>query len=127
MSITTTTNRVQEQGNGVKVEFDFTYPVDLITDLEVYKVDRLTGQASLMDYTTELLLPNDYTVELFPIGGRVTYMEAPTEEQDSLIYRKVPLTQTTNIPSQNIFREEQITNALDRLMMAIQQLSERID
>lgn len=123
MTILSTTLRVQEQGNGSKVAFDFTFPVQNSTHLKVYKINRTTEVETLqtlgVDYTVALSTTTD--------GGTVTYTTAPTASQDSLIYREVPLTQTSDVPSNNIFREEQIETALDKLMMAIQQLDERID
>lgn len=123
MALSSTTNKVREQGNGVKVAFDTTFPVQEAAHLEVYKVVRATDASTLQTITT------NYTVAINTVTriATVTYVVAPTALEDSLIVRTVPLTQGADIPTNNIFREVQIENALDKQMMALQQVSERID
>jgi hypothetical protein len=123
MSLSSTTNKVREEGDGLEVDFDTTFPVQEASHLAVYKVVRATDVATLQTITT------DYTVSISAVTriATVTYVEAPTALEDSLIVRTVPLTQGADIPTNNIFREVQIENALDKQMMAIQQLQEQIN
>jgi hypothetical protein len=123
MTVENQTNKVREDGDGVIVDFDFSFEVFSAADLEVYKVVKATGVATLQTITT------DYTVALntASAGGTVTYVTAPTALQESFIKRVVDLTQETDIPNVGGLREEQIENALDRGTMVDQQLQEQID
>lgn len=123
MTVENQTNKVREDGDGVKVDFDFSFEVFSAADLEVYKVVKATGVATLQTITT------DYTVALntASAGGTVTFVTAPSALQESFIKRVVDLTQETDIPNVGGLREEQIENALDRGVMVDQQLQEQID
>lgn len=123
MSVTGAYAPVREAGNGSKVAFDFTFKVQNTSDLVVSKVLKST------DAETVLTEGVDYTVALSTTtdGGTVTYTVAPTTLQDSLIYMEVPITQTAVIPTNGVFREVQIENALDRGTLIDQQLQEQID
>lgn len=124
MTVTTTTNRVNEQGNGVKTAFDFTFKVFAATDLQVFKVVRATGVATLQTITT------DYTVSLTDggdSGGTVTYVTAPLSTEDSLIIRTLTIDQQFDIPVASNLPEEQLENAYDKAIMILQQLDEELD
>lgn len=123
MTVANNTNKVREDGNGSKTAFTFSFEVFDESELEVYKVVKATGVATLQTITT------DYTVSLntSSAGGTVTYVVAPTSLQESFIKRVVPLTQETDIPNVGGIREEQIENQLDRGIMIDQQLQEQID
>lgn len=123
MTVTTTTNRVTEQGNGVKVAFDFSYRhTGVASDIQVYKVVRATGVETLQTVTT------DYTISLNAngIGGTVTYVVAPLSTEDSLILRSVTIDQQFDIPVASNIPEVQLENAYDKLTMIDQQIQEQI-
>lgn len=123
MTVENLTNKVREDGNGSKTAFTFSFEVFDEAELEVYKVVKATGVATLQTITT------DYTVSLNTSspGGTVTYVTAPSALQESFIKRVVPLTQETDIPNVGGIREEQIENQFDRAVMVDQQLQEQID
>lgn len=123
MTVANNTNKVREDGNGSKTAFTFSFEVFDESELEVYKVVKATGVATLQTITT------DYTVALNASspGGTVTYVTAPSALQESFIKRVVPITQETDIPNVGGIREEQIENQLDRGVMIDQQLQEQID
>ncbi|MFA5186899.1 MAG: hypothetical protein WC551_10505 [Patescibacteria group bacterium] len=118
MAITTAYAPVREQGNGVKVDFDFTFKIFNASDLVVGKLLRST------EAETACTLGVDYTVTINTVteGGTVTYTVAPTALQDSFIRRNIPTTQPEVIPSSSIFREAQLNTALDRGIMILQQV-----
>ena len=123
MTVDSTTNRVQENGNGVKVAFDFTFKALAVTDLEVYKVDTVTGISTLQTITT------DYTATLNTVtdGGTVTYVVAPTATEQSLILRVLTIDQQTDIPTASNIAEVTLEDAYDKGIMVSQQIQEQVD
>lgn len=113
----------REQGNGTKLDFDFTFKIFAASDLVVGKVLRST------DVETPMVLNVDYTVVIDTVteGGTVYYTSAPTTLQDSFIRRLMDITQEADIPTNNLFREVQIENALDKGTMIDQQQQVEID
>ncbi len=117
MSVTSTINRVREEGNGTKTVFSFSFPIFAASELQVYNVVRATDVATLKTITTHYTVSINSSSE----GGTVTWLTAPTAAQDSLILRVVPYSQDADIPTESNFPEAQIENQLDRLcMMCIQ-------
>ena len=123
MAVTSDYAPVREEGNGSKVAFDFAFKIFNASDLVVSKLVRATDVATLQVLTT------NYTVRINTDtdGGTVTYKVAPTALQDSFIQRVMDITQEADIPSNNLFREVQIENALDKATMVDQQLQEQLD
>ena len=124
MSVANTYAPVREQGDGAVVAFDFSFKIFKTSELLVHKVVRATDVVG-----TALTLDVDYTVAINTIteGGVVTYTVAPSALQDSYIRRSIPLTQDADIPTNNIFREVQIENALDKRTMIEQEQQVNID
>lgn len=122
MSVTETYAPVREVGDGVQVDFDANFQIIQATDLSVGKILRSTGVKTDMVYGVDYTVAIDTATRL----PTVTYTVAPTALQDSWIGRAVPITQTATIPTNNIFREVQVNNALDKATMVSQQLSEQI-
>lgn len=123
MTVINTTDTIRENGNGVKVDFDFPFKIFNTSDLEVYKIDTSvspevpTLQVEGVDYTAV----KNTSIE----GGTVTYTVAPTADEDSFIGRNLPLTQLTDIPREANFPEESIENEFDKSrMIDIQQQTE---
>lgn len=123
MAVTDDYAPVREAGNGVKVDFDANFPVIQATDVKVGKILNSTNAKTDMVYGV------DYTVTINQSNNRPTvhYAVAPTALQDSWIGRNVPNTQTATIPTNNVFREVQVNNALDKHTMVDQQLQEQIN
>jgi hypothetical protein len=123
MTVQTDLNRKQYAGNGVTTAFA-TSPVVFFdeTDLDVYDVVTATGAATLKTLTT------DYTVS----GGggstgTVTMLSAPASGHTLVIVRNVPLTQESDFVQNDASDAEVVEDALDKLTMADQQLSARLD
>jgi len=125
MAVSETVTKIQEEGNGVKVTFDFPFEIYDATDLVVYKVTRAT-----LVLNDPLTYGVDYTVD-FEIGtensGSITYTVAPTNLEDSLIVSDIPETQVVSLPVNGRFREDQIESMGDRLTRLVQQVKEQVD
>jgi len=110
--------------DGAETDFDFDFSVFDDTDLVVALIDPDT-----LEVLDEPELGVDYTVMLntSTVGGTVVFGTAPADGQLVSIRRDIPTTQGTDIPSGGLFRESQIENALDKMVLLIQQLEERVD
>jgi len=125
MAINEVVTKIEEQGNGTKVDFDFPFAIYEVTDLVVYKVVRATK--ALGDPLTYGV---DYTVAFDPgieSSGTVTFTVAPTTLEDSLIVSAIPATQTVRLPINSKFREEQMESMGDRVTRVVQQVKEEVD
>lgn len=107
--------------NGVIVDFDFDFKILDSGDLDVYDIDAL-GVASLVDTA-------DYTVAISTTteGGTVTFDTAPTNGHTVLMIRSRDYKQTLDVPTQGGFSEAGIENALDSVVMLVQQLKDLVD
>lgn len=123
MALNTTYAPVREEGNGVKNTFLFDFEVSAPGDVVVRKIVRATNTAS-----DPLVYGIDYILAIDSVTrkGGVIYMVAPTALEDSWIGRSTSATQPTNIPTNGVFREVSIENALDRQAMVSQQLEESL-
>lgn len=118
-----TTNKIREEGNGSKTAFDFSFRIFAKTELLVYKVVRATDVQG-----DALVLDTDYTVaingvdnSLTTVGGTVTFTEAPTSLQDSLIISNYNFDQESDYPTVGNLPEVKFENNVDKLtLMAIQ-------
>lgn len=122
MTVSTAINKVRIEGNGVTTVFNFSFKTRAVSDLSVYKVIRATGEATLQNYGAH------YTASINPVteGGQVTFLSAPADTEDVVIIRIVALTQTTKYPSESELPEIAFEDGLDKNIMAIQQVEERI-
>lgn len=125
MAVNSVVTKIQEAGNGSKVEFDFPFMIFQATDIAVYKVTKATNAL-----IGPLTLNVDYTVA-FTVGtensGSVTYTVAPTTLQDSLIVSAIPATQIVSLPVNGNFQESQIENMGDKITRVVQQVKEATD
>ncbi|WP_286882084.1 MULTISPECIES: hypothetical protein [unclassified Cupriavidus] len=121
MTISTTSNEVVAQGNGITTSFNFSFPVQLASHLLVYYTDATGAQT--------LLSPASYSVTGVGTanGGSVTYplSGSPIATGTILtIQRIVPYKQLTDIVNQSGFYPNVVENALDYLTMEVQQLAQ---
>lgn len=91
---------------------------------------RVDDADHLEVYVDSLLQSGGYAVSGVgnDSGGNVTFTTAPRQSGDPAktvtLLRKVPLTQTTDLPTQGALPTEAIEDELDRLVMRTQQLDE---
>jgi hypothetical protein len=127
MTIQNTTIRKAgpSQGNGVTTVFPFTFKVFTATDI-------LVTYLSASGVESALFLTTNYTVLLnadqnTSPGGSVTLLVAPSTGTYITLTSQVTNTQTLELTNSGGFYPESINNALDRTVIEIQQLAEKVD
>ncbi|MGI9307170.1 MAG: hypothetical protein ACR2P5_07700 [Gammaproteobacteria bacterium] len=121
MSVSTTTNRVQYNGDDSTTAFTFSFPLpsDDTTTL-VVKLDSTT-QTITTHYTVSAT-NNDYSS-----GGTVTMVTAPATGEVLTIVRDVADTQATDFQRGGEIDNETLEDTLDKLTMQYQELKETVD
>ncbi len=117
MTVQATTTKEQFSGDGSTKAFSASFLIFEDSDIEVF-VDA-----------TKQTLGTDYTVSGAgaPPGFTVTFTTAPASGTTVTIKRALPLTQLVDYLANDPFPAETHEQALDRLTMIAQQLSERLD
>jgi hypothetical protein len=106
-------------GNGISVEFSYTFRVENKNQLSVFKVDAL----GLM---TELVVDSDYTVGgIGTLSGAITMGAAPLTGEQIYIISNYQETQLVDFESQGGFFPSVHAKAFDKLTYLIQQLDRR--
>lgn len=123
MTISTTSNKAQWQGNGSATVFSFSFYVGSASQTALYYEDA-SGNISLIP-------SNQYSLAGLgsPGGGTVTYplSGSPIASGTSLtLLRVVPLQQLVDLANQDNFYPDAVEGGLDYQMMALQQLDEQI-
>lgn len=120
MTVPSTTLKVQANGNGSTTAFSFPYLFLDNSHLQVYLTDTSTNVDTLQVINT------NYTVAGAGVasGGTVTFGTAPAVGKRVTIRRQVPLTQDVDYTESGPFPAETHEQALDKLTMAAQQISE---
>ena len=112
MTVSTTTNKVSYEGNGLATSFAIPFPFLEITDLKVYQL--------LEDVQTER---KDWTIQ----NGNLIFTTAPVLGAQIVIIREVPLKQETDYCENEILAAETLERNFDKLTMLVQQLKEQAD
>lgn len=130
MTISTTTNKVQYEGDGVTTSFPYAFRVDNATDLKAVWTHLVAG------VTTRTALTNDthFTASGYgeSTGGYVTYPKTGSagaillEDEYLTIYREVPITQELDLQQQQQYDSESVEDALDKQTMINQQQKENL-
>lgn len=122
MTVASTLCRRDYTANGVTTAFaaDFYFLAD--ADLAVYVTD-LANSSTLKTLTT------DYTVSGAgnPAGGTVTFNTAPTNNYRVSILRGASLLQPLDLADNDPLPADSVEMELDRLLMQLQQVKERLD
>lgn len=121
MTITTSTNRVVQYGNGATTIWNYSFLIPDATEVVVQITDRTTGVV-----TTLTTLQYSITGIGNPSGGTVTYSPALTTNQSITITRILPVTQTVSLSNQGAFYPTVVEGSLDYLTMVAQQLADSI-
>lgn len=98
MTVSSTLNRIEYDGNGVTALFPFPIYFLADEDLKVYLRDALGGEAVKT-------LAVDYTISGTgdAAGGAVTFLVAPRPGEKVVILRDPPLTQVTDYQANDAF------------------------
>jgi len=111
MTISSEENRAAYFGDGVLTAFSYSYRADNDSDIHVFlgTIEQVSGYS--------LVRESD------GVGGEVTFDVAPGESVAVDILRKVPLTQEVDYSPYDAFPAETHERALDKLTMAVQQIT----
>lgn len=112
MTVSTETNRATGTGNGATVDFTFSFPYILDSDIQVY-IDGALQSDTLYTIT-----------RASGVGGTVTFDTAPADTLAVLIFRELGFTQPDKIPTVDKVGRGLIETSLDRLTMITQQINE---
>lgn len=121
MTVSSTTTKVSYAGNGSTTAFSAPFYFILSSDLKV-TLRSATGTETVKTLTT------NYTVSGAGVssGGTVTMLVAPASGETLVIQRNVPLTQEVDYQANDPFPANTHEQALDKLTMETQQLSEAL-
>lgn len=123
MTVSNITNKTRQHGNGTTKAFNFSFPIFNTTDLEVYLIDTTTTPETSVLQTTGFTTTISTTTE----GGTVTFVTAPTSNQDVFIKRVMSYTQATKISTNTNFPEKNLEDTYDKSRMIDIQLNEEND
>lgn len=115
MTLSTDTNRADHDGDGSTTVFAYQFRVDAEGDMVVYIDDTIqVGGYTVQDVGEDS-------------GGTVTFNTAPTSDETVVLLRVIDYTQVVDYDVYDRFPESVHENALDRIVMQIQQLAEIAD
>ncbi len=117
MTVSTTTARNAYTASAAQTVFAYTFNILDEAHIAVYVDDVL--QVISTDYTVSGVASGS--------GGNVTFLSGLAGGESVVLLRDVPLTQLTDYTAYDPFPAETHEAALDYLMMALQQVDERID
>lgn len=129
MTVTSTTNVVTRNGNGVATSFSFPYTIYAATELSVVKVASDGTETQLSSGTGA----NNYAVVVssYPGSGSITYPASGTtllaSGESLVIRRRLALTQEIDLENQGGYNPETQEKAYDRGVMVAQQQQNEID
>jgi len=127
MTISSTTNRVSYTGNGVTTAFAFSNPFQVQADLKVLLVLISTGAETLQTITTHYTISGTTTNGVYPNGGTVNMVTAPSALYKLVIYREPALTQAIDLVENDALPAETLEQGLDKAVLITQRLDERLD
>lgn len=122
MTVSSSTSRVQFNGNGSTTVFAYSFKIFDQDDLTVI-VRSATGTETVKTITTH------YTVSGVGNagGGNVTMLTAPASGETLTILREQDLVQELDLVENDPFPAQSLEDALDKLTFMVQQHSEEID
>jgi len=123
MTVSTTTNRASYSGNGSTAAFAYGFKIFADADLAVI-IRSSAGVETTKTLTTHYTVSGAGDAS----GGNVTFTSGniPASGETVVILRKLTLTQGTDYVANDPFPAESHEDALDRLTMIAQQLSEEL-
>lgn len=117
MAVTTTNIQNVAVGTGAVTAFPFTFRYTAASQIVVYRTVGVADPVIVSTFDYSITPGTGY------LGGTVTFTTAPALDDVITIERVMPLTQTTTITNQDGFFPTVVTDALDRLTMADQQIN----
>lgn len=120
MTVSSASNKVRFQGNGIATVFPFLFKVFKASDLDVV-LTTVAGLEQTPSFSASLNANQDESP-----GGTITLLSAPATGEYLTIVRRVEATQLTDIANLGGFYPQVIENALDKLTMLVQQALEKL-
>lgn len=121
MTVSNQTNKISYIGNGVTKEFAIPF---CFLEKEHITVYQMKGEVeSIAEAGTDFSVTGIGEVD----GGTLTFDIPPAAGSQIIIIRNVPMTQEVDYRENEIFPAKTHERALDKLTMAVQQLSEKMD
>lgn len=117
MTVSTTTSGVTRTGDGVTLEFSFSFEARLAAEIFVSEIVGLVLVA---------VDPADYVVAVAPngVGGTVTFTVAPINGTNLYIFRETAQTQLVSVSNQTRYNPEVVEGVWDKHAFLIQELTE---
>jgi hypothetical protein len=110
------------QGNGILVDFNFSFEALEATEIKIYLEDKTDPDNIIR---TLLTLSVDYTVDLG--AQEITMIVAPTSDQWIAIFRETDEDQNWDSSAITMIPKEQLETAYDKLTYLVQELSEKVN
>ena len=139
MTVSTTTNKVRINGNGITTSFPFQFPIlkNDFSDLKVYRIDideeTQEETATLLSITTNYTITVIKNLEQRITSGYINLINenneplALTENQALFIMREEEITQDLDLYENQKFPYKNLENMLDKIIVINQQQQEQID
>lgn len=139
MTVSTTTNKVRINGNGITTSFPFQFPIlkNDFSDLKVYRIDideeTQEETATLLSITTNYTITVTKNLEQRITSGYINLINenneplALTENQALFIMREEEITQDLDLYENQKFPYKNLENMLDKIIVINQQQQEQID
>jgi hypothetical protein len=113
MTVSTTSNRINQAGDGVSTVFAFPYKFIQAADLKVY--------------VNNVLITSGYTVGTpTDTGANVTFSAAPANGSTIVLVSDPAKTQGSSLPSTGPFPAKTVETALDKLTLLVQRLGDLV-
>ncbi len=126
MTISSTNRLVVFQGNGAASTFPFNFVAFEQTDMLLIQLVVATGQLTVLAQTTNYTVSLNADQDTSP-GGSVTLVAGPLPTGTSLVVTTaMPEMQGVNLANAGAFLPSVINNALDQLVIMVQQLQQQL-
>lgn len=125
-TVTPTSYRpVSYAGDDSDTTFTFSFEIESTSDIRVWERTASTGGQTLKTETTHYSV--SATNNDFSSGGTVTMVTAPATGVTLVIGREIPYDQKAGFIDAGVLRLASVENALDRLVLQVQQLEEKLN
>lgn len=127
MTVSTSSNKITYDGNGVTTNFPFTFAVEDSSEIVVIYTDADGVETTLPTSAYTVSINAAVAPNPTPAGGSVTYNPSGTPialGTKLTIYRELNIVQETSLDNQGTLYPQVIEQALDYITMVAQQLNE---
>lgn len=126
MTVSTTNNRIDYDGDGTTTAFSYPYYFQADADLVVILRDS-NGTETNQTITTDYSISGTKTNEVYASGGTVTMVSAPSATEELIIYSNPAIKQETDLVENDPLPAETLEQGYDLLTVICQRLADRLD